>query len=146
MRTYFDTSIFVAASVEGNAHHSQALAVLELAKSAEMKNENYVSGHGLAEAYSVLTRTPFRPTVYPAEALKILDENIRPYFQLVTITPQMYIETIRECAEGGWIGGLIHDAIHLRCAREADCERIYTFNVRDFQQLAPDLAKRIGAP
>jgi predicted nucleic acid-binding protein len=146
MRTYFDTSILVAASVDGNVHHNQARAALELAKSAKMKGKNYVSGHGLAEAYSVLTRTPFRPTVYPSEAWKILDENILPYFQLVTITPQMYVETIQECAERGWIGGLIHDAIHLRCAREADCERIYTFNVRHFQQLAPDLAKRIGAP
>ena len=146
MRAYFDPTIFVAASVEDHVHHNQALAALELAKSAKMKNKNYVSGHGLAEAYSVLTRTPFRPTVYPAEALKILDENILPYFQLVTITPQMYIEAIRECADRGWIGGRIHDAIHLRCAREADCERIYTFNVHHFQQLAPDLAQRIGAP
>ena len=146
MRAYFDTSIFVAASVWGHVHHNQALAALELAKSAKTKNKNYVSGHGLAEAYSVLTRTPFRPTVYPAEAWKILDENILPYFQLVTITPKMFIETIRECADKGWIGGRIHDAIHLRCAREADCERIYTFNVRHFQLLAPDLAKRIGAP
>jgi predicted nucleic acid-binding protein len=144
MRAYFDTTIFVAASVEGHVHHNQALAVLELAKSGKMNN--YVSGHGLSEAYSVLTRTPFRPTVYPAEALKILDENILPYFQLVTITPQMYIETIRECADRGWIGGRIHDAIHLRCAKEADCGRIYTFNVRHFRQLAPDLAKRIVAP
>ena len=144
MRAYFDTTVFVAASVDYHVHHNQALVALELAQSGKMKN--YISGHGLAEAYSVLTRTPFRPAVYPAEAWKILDENILPYFQLVTITPQMYIETIRECADRGWIGGRIHDAMHLRCAREADCERIYTFNVRHFQQLAPDLAQRIGAP
>lgn len=144
MKAYFDTTIFVAASVLGHVHHNRALAVLELAKSSKMKN--YTSGHGLSESYSVLTRTPFRPTVFPAEAWQILHENILPYFQLVTITPVMYIETIRECAEKGWIGGRIHDAIHLRCAREAECGRIYTFNVRHFQQLAPDLAQRIGAP
>jgi predicted nucleic acid-binding protein len=144
MKAYFDTTIFVAASVGGHVHHNQALAALEVAQSGKMKN--YMSGHGLSEAYSVLTRTPFRPTVYPAEAWRILEENILPYFQLVTITPEMYVETIRECAERGWIGGRIYDAIHLRCARESDCERIYTFNVRHFQQLAPDLAQRICAP
>jgi predicted nucleic acid-binding protein len=144
MKAYFDTTIFVAASVGGHVHHNQALAALEVAQSGKMKN--YMSGHGLSEAYSVLTRTPFRPTVYPAEAWRILGENILPYFQLVTITPEMYVETIRECAERGWIGGRIYDAIHLRCARESDCERIYTFNVRHFQQLAPDLAQRICAP
>jgi predicted nucleic acid-binding protein len=144
MRAYFDTTIFVAASVEDHPHHNQAFAALLLAQSGKMKN--YISGHGLSEAYSVLTRTPFRPTVYPAEAWKILQESVLPYFQLVTITPQMYIETIRDCADKGWIGGRVHDALHLRCAREADCQRIYTFNVRHFQQLAPDLAQRIGAP
>jgi predicted nucleic acid-binding protein len=144
MKAYFDTTIFVAASVGGHVHHNQALAALEVAQSGKMKN--YMSGHGLSEAYSVLTRTPFRPTVYPAEAWRILEENILPYFQLVTITPEMYVETIRECAERGWIGGRIYDAIHLRCARESDCERIYTFNVRHFQQLAPDLAQRICTP
>jgi hypothetical protein len=44
------------------------------------------------------------------------------------------------------IGGRIYDALHLRRARQAACDRVYTFNVRHFQQLAPDLAGRIGAP
>jgi predicted nucleic acid-binding protein len=144
MRAYFDTTILVAASVEDHSHHNQAISAFELAQNGKI--ESYCSGHGLAEVYAVLTRTPFRPAVYPSEAAKILQENILPYFKLVTITPQMYIETIRECAHRGWIGGRIYDAIHLRCARESECERIYTFNVRHFQQLAPDLAQRICAP
>jgi predicted nucleic acid-binding protein len=134
----------VAASVADHSHHNQAIATLELSQSGKI--ESYVSGHGLSEVYAVLTRTPFHPAVYPSEALKILQENILPYFKLVTITPQMYIETIRECADRGWIGGRIYDAIHLGCARESDCERIYTFNVRHFQLLAPDLAQCICAP
>ena len=144
MKAYFDTTILVAASVADHSHHNQAIATLELSQSGKI--ESYVSSHGLSDVYAVLTRTPFHPAVYPSEALKILQENILPYFKLVTITPQMYIETIRECADRGWIGGRIYDAIHLCCARESDCERIYTFNVRHFQQLAPDLAKRICAP
>lgn len=99
MKACFDRTIFVAASVGGHVHHNQALTALELAQSGKMKN--YISGRGLSEAYSVLTRTPFRPTLYPAEAWRILEENILPYFQLVTITPQMYVETIRECADTG---------------------------------------------
>jgi|SRR5271169_1574426 predicted nucleic acid-binding protein len=144
MRTYFDTTILVAASVADHPHHNQAISVLELAQRNKM--ESYVSGHGLSEFYAVLTRTPFQPAVYPSEAWKILQENILPYFQVVIVTPQMYIETIRECADRGWIGGRVYDAIHLRCARESECERIYTLNVRHFQQLAPDLARRICAP
>jgi hypothetical protein len=58
----------------------------------------------------------------------------------------MYRETIQEGADSGWIGGRIYDALQLRCAKKAACDRIYTFNVRHFQPLAPDLADRIGAP
>ncbi|MGC1418422.1 MAG: PIN domain-containing protein [Candidatus Acidiferrum sp.] len=144
MRVYFDTTVLVAGCVEPHPHYSQSIRALRSAR--EKKLEGHISGHALAEAYSVLTRTPFRPPIYPGLAWKILEEDILPYFEIVTITPRIYQETIRECAEKGWIGGRIHDAIHLRCAREADCERIYTFNVRHFQQLAPDLAQRIGAP
>jgi hypothetical protein len=32
------------------------------------------------------------------------------------------------------------------CARNAETDRIYTFNTRDFLRLAPDLADRIAAP
>jgi hypothetical protein len=35
----------------------------------------------------------------------------------------------------------------LRCAQKADCDRIYTFNVKDFRSLAPaGLAEKIAAP
>jgi hypothetical protein len=58
----------------------------------------------------------------------------------------MYRDTIEFCANHGWIGGRIYDALHLSCARQPACDRVYTCNVRHFQQLAPDLAGRIGAP
>ena len=106
----------------------------------------HVSGHTLAEAYAVLTRTPFTPPIYPAEAWKLLSENVLPFFEIVSLTPTMYRETIQECSESGWIGGRVYDALHLHCAKKAGCDRIYTFNVRHFQQLGPDLADRIGAP
>jgi hypothetical protein len=80
------------------------------------------------------------------EAWKLLSMNVLPYFQIVTLTPEMYRETIQECADRGWIGGRTYDALHLCCAKKAACDRIYTFNVRHFQQLGPDLADRIGAP
>lgn len=144
MKVYFDTTVLVAACVEPHPHYRQSISALHSAR--DKKLEAHISGHALAEAYSVLTRTPFRPPIYPGLAWKLLEEEILPYFEIVTITPRMYRETIRECADHGWIGGRVHDAIHLRCARESGCERIYTFNVRHFQQLAPDLAQRIGAP
>ena len=144
MKAYLDAAVLVAASVADHPHHSQSLATLQMVRKKAMTG--HISGHGLSETYAVLTRTPFIPLIYPAEAWKLLSMNVLPYFQIVTLTPDMYRETIQECADSGWIGGRIYDALHLRCAKEAACDRIYTFNVRHFQQLAPDLADRIGAP
>jgi len=144
MRAYLDTAVLVAASVAGHPHHSQSLATLRMVHKKRVTG--HISGHGLSETYAVLTRTPFTPPIYPAEAWKLLSLNVLPYFRIVTLTPKMYQETIEECANRGWIGGRIYDALHLCCAKKAACDRIYTFNVHHFQQLAPDLADRIGAP
>ena len=95
----------------------------------------------------MLTRTPFKPPLYPSEAGLIIEEMILPYMELVTLTPKEYQEVVRHCAASGWAGGRIHDAIHLRCAQKAECDRIYTFNVKDFRVLAPaDLAGKVSAP
>jgi predicted nucleic acid-binding protein len=119
VKTYFDTTVLVAASV---------------------------AGHGLSELYAVLTRDPFTPPIYPLEAWKSISANVLRDFSIITLTPGMYRDTIESCANHGWIGERIYDAPHLSRARQAACDRVYTFNVRHFQQLAPDLAGRIGAP
>jgi hypothetical protein len=50
-------------------------------------------------------------------------------------------------AIGGWIGAKIYDALLLRCAARCAAERIYTFNLGDFKQLAPaGLQEKICAP
>jgi len=83
--------------------------------------------------YSVLTRTPFNPPLYPSEAWKIIEGMILPHMELVPLTPAEYRGVVRLCATDGWAGGRVHDAVHLRCAQKASCDRLYTFNIRDFR-------------
>jgi predicted nucleic acid-binding protein len=142
---YFDTSIVVAAAVTQHPHNAPALAVLE--ELVSRKHRGYLSAHSLTEVYSVLTRTPFKPPLYPSEAWQIIEQMILPHMELVTLTPKEYREVVRHCAVSGWVGGKVHDAVHLRCAQKAGCDRIYTFNVKDFRALAPpNLAEKIAAP
>ena len=145
MKHYFDTSVLVAASVQAHSHNAPAVQVLESAVSR--RHRGYVSAHGLAEVYAVLTRAPLTPAIYPAEAWQILEASILPYFEVVALTAKEYIELVQRCASEGQIGGRVYDLIHLRCAQKADCDRLYTFNVRDFQALAADTFRsRICAP
>ena len=37
----------------------------------------------------------------------------------------------------GMRSGAIYDALHVRCAERAGCDRIITYNVTDFERLAP---------
>lgn len=145
MRAYLDTNILVAASVQGHPHHSPAFALVESVKTGSIRG--CVSTHGLAEYYSVLTRAPFSPRVHPADAGRFLEENVLPWFDVVEILTDDYCAVLRSCAVGGLIGGIVFDALHLHCARKSECDRIYTFNVRDFRAIAPkDLEDKITAP
>jgi predicted nucleic acid-binding protein len=142
---YFDTSVLVAAAVARHPHNAPALAVLE--ELVKRKHRAFISAHSLTEIYSVLTRTPFKPPIYPSEAWLIIEEMILPHMELVTLTPKEYREVVRYCATSGWAGGRIHDAVHLRCAQKVDCDRIYTFNVKDFRALAMGgVSDKVSAP
>jgi predicted nucleic acid-binding protein len=37
------------------------------------------------------------------------------------------------------MGGLVYDAIHANVARRLNVERLYTFNISNFEHVAPDL-------
>lgn len=145
MKVYLDTNILAAASSREHRHHAQSLDLLKAVKEGAM--EAYISTHGLAEFYSVLTRTPSTPRVHPAEAGRFLDDNVLPYFHVVALSAADYKAVLRSCANAGVIGGAVFDALHLHCAEKAGCDRIYTFNVRDFRLLGPtSLTDKIAAP
>ena len=142
---YFDTSVLVPAAVTNHPHNAPALAVLE--ELVSRKHRGFISAHSLTKIYSVLTRTPFKPPLYPSEVWFIIEQMILPHMELVTLTGEEYREVVLQCSISGWVGGRVHDAIHLRCAQKAGCDRIYTFNIRAFRTMAPqNLADKIAAP
>jgi predicted nucleic acid-binding protein len=144
VNSYFDTTILVASCVETHVHHDRAMEAMQSLLTRDTLG--YVSGHGLAECYSVLTRTPFSPPVLPTEAWQLLTRNILPNLAIVSLSAEEYQEVIQRCSENGWGGGRVYDALHIRSAQKANCERIFTFNVRHFEQLAPELRGRIMWP
>jgi predicted nucleic acid-binding protein len=145
MKVYLDTNVLVAASVQDHPHHVQSFDLVKAVKTGTM--EGCISTHGLAEFYAVLTRAPFMPRVHPVEVGRILEENILPHFELTALLAEDYKVVLRSCVKAGFIGGVVLDALHLHAAHQAGCDRVYTFNVKDFRSLAPaDLADKIVAP
>jgi len=144
VNAYLDTNVIIAGYVRSHNHHAQAFGLLR--QVYDGKVSGILLAHGLSEMYSVLTRAPFVPRISPSEAWQLLNDRVLNNFEIVHLTTEEHNGAIRQCAHDGSSGGRIFDALHLQAARKAQCERIYTFNVRHFRQLAPDLADIIVAP
>ena len=134
MKASLDTNVLVAAAIEDHPHHVPAFELLKAIQQKRLRG--CISTHGQAEFYSVISRAPFRPRVHPIEAGRMLEENIVPYFEVVVLTAEDYQAVLHSCAAAGLIGGVIFDALHLYSSEKANCDRIYTFNVKDFRMLA----------
>jgi predicted nucleic acid-binding protein len=145
MKVFFDTSVLVAASVGSHPHHAQALPALR--RVAKGDDIGAIGVHSLAETYAALTRLPIQPRIHPAEAGRIVRENILKHFELVPAGPDEYLQALTVVQEAGWPGAKIYDALLLACATRSGAERIYTFNLGDFKGLASsELQARICSP
>lgn len=144
MKVFFDTSVLVAASEQAHPHHGQAWPALQ--RVSARKDQGFMSVHSIAEVYAVLTRLPVQPRIHPADAARIVTENILPNFEVVSLARKDYIEALKVVAERGWGGAKIYDALLLGCAVRSGVDRIYTFNLKDFRELACGLEEKICAP
>ena len=135
MDIFFDTTVLVAASEQGHPHYAQARPALR--RVAAGQDKGFMGVHSIAEVYAALTRLPVQPRIHPLEAARIVTDNILPHFEVCTLGKEDYLEALNTMANGGWSGAKIYDALLLRCAARCTVDRIYTFNLGDFKQLAP---------
>jgi predicted nucleic acid-binding protein len=144
VKVFFDSSVLVAASEESHPHHTQAWPALR--RVTARTDQGFMSVHSIAEVYAALTRLPVQPRIHPAEAARIVSDNLVPHFEMVSIGKKNYTEALRLVGDGGWAGAKIYDALLIGCATRCGADRIYTFNIGDFRQLAPNLEEKICAP
>jgi len=145
MVVFFDTSVLVASASDAHRHFTPASAAA--ARVATGKDKGWISQHSIAEVYAVLTRLPVVPRIHPLEAANIIRDNILQNFEVVGIDKKDYQAVVEMVSQSGWQGGKIYDALLLRCAEKCQAQKIYTFNLRDFQQMAPShLQHKICAP
>jgi predicted nucleic acid-binding protein len=145
MHTFFDTSVLVAASSEDHPQHTQAFAALRRVTAG--RDQGFISTQSIAEVYASLTRLPVVPRIHPAEASRIVTDNLLPYFETVPVAKADYLEALSAMKDGGWAGPKIYDALLLRCAAKCNADRVYTFNLADFRLIAPaSLRHKVCAP
>jgi predicted nucleic acid-binding protein len=142
---FFDTTVLVVASEKSHPHYARSRPAL--LRVAAGQDKGFIGQHSIAEVYAVLTRLPVQPRIHPVEASRIITGNILQHFEVVPLAKKDYLEALNTMASGGWIGAQIYDALLLRGAARCAAERIYTFNLGHFKQMAPDaLVDKICAP
>lgn len=141
MRWFFDTSVLIPTFLEDHEHHEASLGAFLKAD----KRSACCGAHSLAEVYATLTRLPGRHRLSGEQVLLFL-ENIRERLTLVTLDAEEYFAAVRESAATGIVGGTVYDALLAHCALKAQAETIYTWNVKHFQQLAPEITRRVKMP
>lgn len=145
MEIFFDTTVLVAASEQAHPHYARAVPAL--LRVATGQDRGFIGVHSIAEVYATLTRLPVQPRIHPMEAARIITGNILPHFEAVPVGKEDYIEALNTMAAAGWVGAKIYDALLLQCAGKCGAERIYTFNLADFRQLAPPtLQQKVCSP
>jgi predicted nucleic acid-binding protein len=136
---YFDSSVIVAALVQGERSHA---ACLREFTSSERK---ITSAHALGEVFATLTsgRLPIQFT--PDDAEKSMQTNIGS-FEIIPFSAADYTAAIRACSKVGARGGAFYDVLHLQAARKGLANEILTLNDRHFLAFSQDLAPLIRRP
>lgn len=138
MKYFFDTSVLVAAFQEDHEHHEPSFAAFLKADPSRA----CCAGHGLAEVFSALTRMPGKNRVSGDQAMLFL-QNVRERLSVVTLTGDEYFAAFTEATSAGIVGGAVYDALLAHSALKSGATTIYTWNVRHFQRLGPEVARRV---
>ena len=141
MKAFFDTSVLMASVREADQRH--VISHKRLMQFAPQ--EAACAAHSLAELYAALTGMKPPNRIRP-EMAELLLEHFITSLHCISLTADEVLHTIHRTAALKSPGGIIYDALLLACARKVQAERIYTWNVKHFQMVAPDLAERIMTP
>ena len=138
---FLDTSVLIATAQVSHERHVPSRELWNRCA----RDVTAVSTHTIAEVYNTLTAMPLALRLAPRDAVIAVDTFLKRLTP-VTLSAEEYMETLRRTANLGHSGGMIYDALHLACARKIAADQIYTWDVRHFRMLAPDLAERIVTP
>jgi predicted nucleic acid-binding protein len=144
MKALLDSSTLIAAMLPDHVHHKAAYPWLSQAKLGTF--DFFVSGHSVAEVYSVLTRLPRTPAISPADAWRMLQENVVSRAKMITLSSNDYTTLLEELSQRGISGGQVYDAIIAKAAELAQVDQLVILNESHFQKVWPGGASRIVTP
>ncbi len=141
MKAFLDTSVLVATFYGDHEHHEPSFGLFV----RQDKKNACVAAHSLAEVYSVLTGMPGKDRASSDEALLFLG-NVHERLTIVALDQDEYFRIIEAASAAGVSGGGIYDYLLAACAMKAKAESIYTWNLKHFTHLGPEIAALVKTP
>lgn len=92
-----------------------------------------------------MTTLPVKPPI-PSEQALLFVQEVQTRLTLITLDQHEYLETIQRSSEQGFTSGRIYDALLLQAASKCEAQIIYTWNLKHFRALAPELSSIIRTP
>jgi predicted nucleic acid-binding protein len=105
----------------------------------------YISTHGLAESYSVLTRLPIKPKPSVEQIAESLFDLLN-YFETISLFKNDYRTVIQRLSNLNLPGGVIFDALHAQAALKSNVDVLLTLNPKDFNRFGEDIASIVKVP
>jgi predicted nucleic acid-binding protein len=128
---FLDTSVLVAGSIDFGPQSAAAQAVMHAVAERTIASAG-TAWHCCLEFYSVATRLPPEFRLSPADATRLLHEEIFGRLAVHDLPPGERSALLKTAVQDGLAGGRIYDAHIAEVARAAGAEVIVTDNRRHF--------------
>ena len=133
---FLDTSVLLAGLIELSPASRPAQEVMTAVAEGRMRRPR-TAWHCCLEFYAVATRLPEEYRLSPADAERLIEEEIIQRFQVLALPGEAHVPFLRGLAAGGVIGGRVYDAHVGEIARQAGARLVVTDNLRHFSFLVP---------
>jgi len=141
MKAFLDTSVLVPVFYGDHVHHAPSLDIFTRLD----KDEVCCGAHSLVEVYATLTRMPGKHRVSSEQAMLFI-ADIRERLGIVALTAEEYAEMLVEFSAIGIAGGAIYDALLASCALKSKAKTLYTWNLKHYERLGPDVSRIVKTP
>ena len=129
--TFFDTSVLLGGLIELGPVSAPAQQVMSAVASGRIRRP-HTAWHCCLEFYAVSTRLPEEVRLRPADAWRLIEEEILSRFVVGQIPDDRRQPFLRHVAEDGLIGGRIYDAHIAEIALVSRVDVVVTDNLRHF--------------
>jgi len=134
-RVFLDTSVLLAGLVEIGPASRSAQEILTAVAGGRLRRPA-TAWHCCLEFFAVSTRLPEEFRLSPADACRLIVEEILGRFQVLELPDAARPSFLTGLAQGHLIGGRVYDAHIGEIARRAAATVVVTDNLRHFSSLA----------